>query len=151
MYTKEIIQLISLPIMIYVVYKVSFWLYNKLEAKGFLNEKNKRMLIAIPTISNKSITNHFGRMTEITFLEVENNQIKKKYAEKITSYNGSHKENCKHQERHEEIKNKICKADTIIYKSLCKNWKIRLADCTAQFKKTDNTLLVDLIEEINKK
>jgi hypothetical protein len=36
MYIKEIIQFISLPVMIYVVYKLSFWLYKKLEAKGFL-------------------------------------------------------------------------------------------------------------------
>lgn len=38
MYYKEIIQFISLPIMIYVVYKLAYWLYQKLEQKGFLNE-----------------------------------------------------------------------------------------------------------------
>jgi hypothetical protein len=37
MYIKEIIQFISLPLMIYVVYIISYWLYKKLEAKGFLN------------------------------------------------------------------------------------------------------------------
>ena len=37
MYTKEIIQFISLPVMIYVVYRLSFWLYKKLENKGYLS------------------------------------------------------------------------------------------------------------------
>ncbi len=36
MYIKEIIQFISLPVMIFVAYKVIFWLYQKLEKKGFL-------------------------------------------------------------------------------------------------------------------
>ncbi len=36
MYLKEIIQFISLPIMFIVVYKLIFWLYQKLEKKGFL-------------------------------------------------------------------------------------------------------------------
>lgn len=38
MYIKEIIQFISLPIMIYVVYVISFWMYRRLESKGHLNE-----------------------------------------------------------------------------------------------------------------
>jgi|GEM_PF-2321393 len=38
MYIKEIIQLISLPVMIYVVYRIAYWFYKKLEDKGFLNE-----------------------------------------------------------------------------------------------------------------
>lgn len=36
MYLKEIIQFISLPVMIYVVYKLAYWLYIKLEKKNFL-------------------------------------------------------------------------------------------------------------------
>lgn len=36
MYLKEIIQYISLPIMIYVVYFLSFKLYKKLENKNLL-------------------------------------------------------------------------------------------------------------------
>lgn len=37
MYTKEIIQFISLPIMIYVTYKIVFWLFKKLEKQNKLN------------------------------------------------------------------------------------------------------------------
>ena len=38
MYIKEIIQFISLPVMIYVVYLLAFRLYKQLEKKGFLNK-----------------------------------------------------------------------------------------------------------------
>ena len=37
MYTKEIIQFISLPIMIYITYKIVFWLFKKLENQNKLN------------------------------------------------------------------------------------------------------------------
>lgn len=37
MYTKEIIQFISLPVMIYVTYKIVFWLFKKLEKQNKLN------------------------------------------------------------------------------------------------------------------
>ena len=36
MYTKEIIQFISLPIMIYVAYRITFWLFKKLEKQNKL-------------------------------------------------------------------------------------------------------------------
>lgn len=38
MYLKEIIQFISLPLMIYVVYLWAFRLYKQLEKKGILNK-----------------------------------------------------------------------------------------------------------------
>lgn len=37
MYTKEIIQFISLPVMIYITYKIVFWLFKKLEKQNKLN------------------------------------------------------------------------------------------------------------------
>lgn len=36
MYTKEILQLVSLPIMIYVSYRIAFWLYIKIEKQDKL-------------------------------------------------------------------------------------------------------------------
>ncbi len=36
MFWKEILQFISLPVMIYVSYRLIFWLYKKLEKEGKL-------------------------------------------------------------------------------------------------------------------
>jgi hypothetical protein len=39
MYFKEILQFISLPVMIYVSYRLTLWLFKKLEKKGNSNKK----------------------------------------------------------------------------------------------------------------
>ena len=38
-YWKEISQFVGWPLMIYVMYRLSYWAYKKLEDKGFLNEE----------------------------------------------------------------------------------------------------------------
>lgn len=120
------------------------------------------MLVAIPTINQKLITRRFGRMTEITFVEIENNEVKNQYAEVIISHHeheghhhhashhlhAEHGHHEKHNNRHQEIKEKICKADTIIYRSLCKNWRERLSDCSTAMRRTNYDLLEEVIAEV---
>lgn len=110
------------------------------------------MLVAIPSIENETITHRFGKMTEVTFLEIENNKVIHQYPETVSSHNecktSSNESNEKKQKRHQEIKDIICKADLIIYRSLCKNWKARLQDCPKVLRRTNKDLLIDIVEEI---
>jgi predicted Fe-Mo cluster-binding NifX family protein len=116
------------------------------------------MLVAIPTINQKLITRRFGRMTEITFVEVENHSITNQFIKKIVPHplhqerhlNRNHEyESGMHKDRHNEIKDNLNEADIIVYKSLCKNWRNRLADSSQKLKRTNNELLSDVLEEIS--
>lgn len=122
------------------------------------------MLVAIPTVNNRLISMRVGKLTEVTYLIVENNQVIQQYSEPIPAHEhhhhhgeGGHHQGHHHHHEHEEeghhprrdmIKEKLCKADQVIYKSLCKNWQARLADCSAQLKRTPYELLSDLIKDL---
>jgi predicted Fe-Mo cluster-binding NifX family protein len=115
------------------------------------------MLVAIPSIENNIITHRFGRMTEVTFLEIENNKVIHQFSEVVSTHHSDkkgetsgHKGCKKSQNRHQEIKDTICKADLIIYKSLCKNWRIRLQNCAKALRRTNKDLLLDVVEEITR-
>ncbi len=110
------------------------------------------MLIAIPTINGEIITRKFGRMNEIVFVEIENNKIINQYSEKVTSDRtcGTH-DNHDHTSlnpRHQEIKTKLVKADAVIYKTLCKNWQLRLADTNLTFYRTITDKVSDIITNL---
>lgn len=119
------------------------------------------MLIAIPTVNNKLITRRFGRMTEITFLEKDEQNNFRQFVEEVTPHpidheghhhgahqHGMHHHGDAHNDRHDEIVRKLNKADVVIYKSLCKNWQMRLADSPATFKRTDSDLLTEVISAL---
>jgi predicted Fe-Mo cluster-binding NifX family protein len=113
------------------------------------------MLIAIPTINEKVITKRFGRMTEVTFVELEDHQIKSRYAKAITSgcEDDQHTGHGKHQHdhhspKHTEIINNLCEADLIVYQSMCKNWNARLSPCNPNLMHTHKELLDDILNEL---
>ncbi len=112
------------------------------------------MLIAIPSINSEIITRKFGRMNEIVFVEIENKKVINQFSEKITNDRtcGTH-HNHEHDHtslnpRHQEIKTKLIKADVVIYKTLCKNWQLRLADTNLSFYRTMNSKISDIITDL---
>jgi hypothetical protein len=118
------------------------------------------MLVAIPTFNKKIVSKRIGRMTEITFIEVLDNTISKQFFEPVSLHHeyeekleysqshAHHNQDGKHQNRHQEIKEKLCKADILFYKSMCKNWRERLKDCEIKLKRTNNDLLLEVFQEI---
>lgn len=117
------------------------------------------MLIAVPTINNKLISRRFGRLTEISFLEIEENKIIRQYSKPVSPH--GHDEAHEHEhhhhhdhhhgdhnQRHDEILKKLSDADVIIIKSLCRNWRERLATVHARIKSTDGETLDEIIQEL---
>jgi|GEM_PF-3078107 len=114
------------------------------------------MLIAIPTINEKVVTMRFGRMTEVTYVEVENHEILKQFSKSVGAgchdddhhHSGGHHHDHGDNDRHTDITNKLCEADLVVYKSMCKNWRARLEACSPPLMRTNSELLTDVLEEL---
>lgn len=118
------------------------------------------MLVAIPTVNKKVLTRHFGRMTEVTFLKIENHKVVEQFFEKISEHD-EHSHNSKHNcdfekehshghenKRHQEILSILRKADKIVCKSICKNWEKRLAPYNLPVKKVNSEMLSETINTL---
>ena len=119
------------------------------------------MLIAVPTINNKLISRRFGRLTEISFLEIEENKIIRQFSKPVSPHghdeeheHGHHHHHNHdhhhgdHNQKHDEILEKLSEADVIIIKSLCRNWRERLSAKNARIKSTDGETLEEIIQQL---
>jgi hypothetical protein len=116
------------------------------------------MIIAIPTINKQLISKRIGRITEVTFLVFEGHELIRQYSEEVPPHhhdhgaihgNHHHREDEVHRQRKDIIKEKLCSADEVVYKSMCKNWRARLSDCHSHLQKTEYELLSDFVQNLN--
>ena len=120
------------------------------------------MLVAVPTINNKIISRRFGRLTEISFIEIENNRIIRQFSKPVSPHghdddhehghghehhHHEHEHDHEHNKRHEEILEKLSVADTIIFKTLCHNWRERLSPLSAKIKRTDFETFEEVVKQ----